>query len=109
MVAVLTSPPPPPSPPPSQLARLSHHPGRSLRWDAQGRRWWWAGSDAHAVHACAERQGAPLLCRLPDAAGLLAHCRSGRMLLGLAKRLGLAQPDRQAGARQLRLDRKSVV
>ncbi|WP_164557855.1 SMP-30/gluconolactonase/LRE family protein [Massilia atriviolacea] len=103
MVAVLTSPPPPPSPPPSQLARLSHHPGRSLRWDAQGRRWWWAGSDAHAVHACAERQGAPLLCRLPDAAGLLAHCRSGRMLLGLAKRLGLAQPDRQAGARQLRL------
>lgn len=94
MVAVLA--------PSTSPSRLSHHPGRCLRWDAHSRRWWWTGSDAHAVHACAGEEGAPLACRLPDAAGLLAHCQSGRVLLGLAKRLGLAQPGKEAG-RQLRV------
>jgi L-arabinonolactonase len=83
--------------------RLSSHPGRCLRWDAHSRRWWWAAAHAHAVHACAGEDGTPLLCRLPDGAGLLAHCRSGRVLLGLAKRLGLAQPQPQALARRLRV------
>ena len=103
MVAVLS-----PSPQSSSLlsasARLSHYPGRCLRWDAHSRRWWWTGSDAHAVHAHGGGQGAPLACRLPDAAGLLAHCRSGRVLLGLSKRLGFAQPDKHAGPRQLRME-----
>ncbi|NHZ87458.1 SMP-30/gluconolactonase/LRE family protein [Massilia sp. CCM 8733] len=90
----------PSSTPPS---RLSHHPGRCLRWDAHSRRWWWTGSAAHAVHAYATQDAAPLACRLPDAAGLLAHCRSGRVLLGLSKRLGVAQPGRETSARQLRV------
>ncbi|MDQ1922422.1 SMP-30/gluconolactonase/LRE family protein [Massilia pseudoviolaceinigra] len=84
-------------------ARLSHHPGRCLRWDARGHRWWWAGSGAHAVHALAEQDPAPLACRLPDAAGLLAHCVSGRVLLGLSKRLGFSEPGRDTGPRQLRV------
>jgi L-arabinonolactonase len=107
VVAVLSpSPPPPPSQSP-RLLRLSHHPGRCLRWDAHSRRWWWAGSAAHAVHAYALHDGAspgiPLACRLPDAAALLAHCRSGHVLLGLAKRLGVAQPGRHPGPRRLRV------
>lgn len=87
----------------TQLSLLSHHAGRSLRWDARGGRWWWAGSGAQTVHAWAERDQAPLACRLPDAAGLLAHCRSGRVLLGLTKRLGLAEPGADTGSRQLRV------
>lgn len=89
-------------------ARLAHHPGRCLRWDAHSRRWWWTDAGAHTLHASAGHGIAPLACRLPDAAGLLAHCQSGRMLLGLPKRLGLAQPGNEAG-RQLRVQPLAAV
>lgn len=100
----------------SAPARLSHHPGRCLRWDAHSRRWWWTDAGAHAVHAVAGADtashgaphGAPLACRLLEPAGLLAHCQSGHLLLGLSKRLGLAQPGKEAG-RQLRVQPLAAV
>lgn len=66
-------------------------PGHSLRWDVAGGRWWWSHSDAPSVHAWSESDNATLTCKLPDRAGLLAHCTSGRLLVGLPKRLCLAE------------------
>lgn len=77
-----------------------NHPGRSLRWDATGSRWWWSNSAAASLHAWSEADNATVTCKLPDRAGLLAHCRSGRLLVGLPKRLclaGPAIPSRSAG------------
>lgn len=79
-------------------------PGRSLRWDAAGSRWWWSNSDAAALHAWSETEQATMTCKLPDRAGLIAHCSSGRLLVGLPKRLCLAGPaDPQRGASQLKV------
>lgn len=64
--------------------------GRSLRWDAAGSRWWWSSEGAPALHAWSPADQQTLTCKLPDRASLLAHCRSGRLLLGLPKRLCLA-------------------
>ena len=69
-----------------------NQPGRSLRWDALGGRWWWSHGDAATVHAYSARDNATLTCKLPDRAGLIAHCTSGRLLVGLPKRLCLAEP-----------------
>ena len=67
-----------------------NQPGRSLRWDAPGARWWWSHSDAASVHAWSESDNATLTCKLPDQAGLIAHTSSGRLLLGLPKRIAVA-------------------
>ncbi len=69
-----------------------NHPGHGLRWDALGGRWWWANSDAASLHAWSGQDKATLSCKLPDRAGLIAHCVSGRLLVGLPKRLCLASP-----------------
>ena len=67
-----------------------NHPGHSLRWDAAGTRWWWSSSAAAALHAWSETDNAGTTCKLPERAGLIAHCSSGRLLVGLPKRLCLA-------------------
>lgn len=62
--------------------------GEGLLW--QDGRWWWTDIEASTLFAW--RPGAPgaQFCRLPDRLGSFAHCRSGRVLLGLAKRLAVA-------------------
>ena len=62
--------------------------GEGLLWQAG--RWWWTDIEAATLFAWQPGEAAPLPCRLPDRLGSFAHCRSGRVLLGLAKRLALA-------------------
>ena len=62
--------------------------GEGLLW--QGGRWWWTDIEAATLFAWRPGTEAPQSCRLPDRLGSFAHCRSGRVLLGLAKRLAVA-------------------
>ncbi len=62
--------------------------GEGLLW--QGGRWWWTDIEASTLFAWRPGSDGPQLCRLPDRLGCFAHTKSGRMLLGLAKRLALA-------------------
>lgn len=62
--------------------------GEGLLW--QRGRWWWTDIEASTLHAWRPGQGAVESCRLPDRLGSFAHTRSGRVLLGLAKRLAIA-------------------
>ncbi|MFG6488033.1 SMP-30/gluconolactonase/LRE family protein [Roseateles sp. BYS78W] len=62
--------------------------GEGLLW--QRGRWWWTDIEASTLNAWRPGQGAVESCRLPDRLGSFAHCRSGRVLLGLAKRLAIA-------------------
>jgi L-arabinonolactonase len=62
--------------------------GEGLLW--QGGRWWWTDIEAATLFAWKPGTPGPQFCRLPDRLGSFAHCRSGRVLLGLAKRLALA-------------------
>jgi L-arabinonolactonase len=71
---------------------------RSLRWHAATERLWW--TDAASNTVLSWRDGEPGVSRqeLVDTPRLLAHCTSGRMLVGMAKRLCLA--DIQAAGSQ---------
>jgi sugar lactone lactonase YvrE len=62
--------------------------GEGLLWQAG--RWWWTDIEASTLFAWRPGSDGPQSCRLPDRLGCFAHTRSGRMLLGLAKRLALA-------------------
>lgn len=82
---------------------VSQHAVRSLRWDPATQRWWWAGSGKPAVYAWSPARQTMLTCHLPDQAGMLAHCASGRLLLALAKRVCLAEIPSGGSSHQLRL------
>jgi L-arabinonolactonase len=87
------------------VTALVKHPGRSVRWDAGASRWWWSGSGAPSLHAWCAVDGATLSCKLPEHAGLIAHCTSGRLLVGLPKRLCLADaPASRRAPHQLRIE-----
>jgi len=62
--------------------------GEGLLW--QRGRWWWTDIEASTLHAWRPGQDAVEFCRLPDRLGSFAHTRSGRVLLGLAKRIAIA-------------------
>ena len=62
--------------------------GEGLLW--QGGRWWWTDIEAATLFAWRPGAAGPQFCRLPDRLGSFAHCRSGRVLLGLAKRVAIA-------------------
>jgi len=61
--------------------------GEGLLW--RDGRWWWTDIEAATLYAWRPGEAGPQSCRLPDRLGSFAHCRSGRVLLGLAKRLAL--------------------
>ena len=63
--------------------------GEGLQWHAPSRRWWWTDIESSVLHAWSPHNGAALSCSLPDRLGCFAHARSGRLILGLAKRLCL--------------------
>jgi L-arabinonolactonase len=62
--------------------------GEGLLW--RNGRWWWTDIEAATLFAWRPGESGPQFCRLPDRLGSFAHCRSGRVLLGLAKRLAIA-------------------
>ncbi|HLO94478.1 MAG TPA: SMP-30/gluconolactonase/LRE family protein [Burkholderiaceae bacterium] len=62
--------------------------GEGLLW--RDGRWWWTDIEGCVLHAWRPGTPAPQICRLPERLGSFAHCRSGRVLLGLAKRLAMA-------------------
>lgn len=62
--------------------------GEGLLW--RDGRWWWTDIEGATLNAWRPGDAAALACRLPDRLGSFAHCRSGRVLLGLAKRIALA-------------------
>lgn len=62
--------------------------GEGLLW--RDGRWWWADIQGATLNAWRPGEAAALSCKLPDRLGSFAHCRSGRVLLGLAKRIALA-------------------
>ena len=64
--------------------------GCALRWDAQAACWRWPDPQGGQLYAWPARDGAPSGVRLQENAGAIACCRSGRLLLGLGKRLGIA-------------------
>ena len=86
------------------MDRHSSHPGHGLRWDARTSRWWWSSTSAAALHAFSPRDQTTLTCRLPDGAGMVAHCKSGNLLIGLPKRLCVASAPRHSeGQSRLRV------
>lgn len=87
---------------------LALQPGSSLRWDARSGHWWWVGQ-ASALYAYCPVANSTATCRLPDQASLLAHTRSGRLLLGLPKRLCLADASSAGSTRSLRMQALAAV
>jgi L-arabinonolactonase len=63
--------------------------GEGLLWHAPKGRWWWTDIDGAMLHSWSPSQDATSSFSLPDRAGSFAHTRSGRLLVGLAKRLCL--------------------
>ncbi len=71
--------------------------GEGLQWHAGSGRWWWTDIEASTLNAWTPGEANTLVVKLPDRLGSFAHTRSGRMLLGLAKRLCMASlVDKQA-------------
>ncbi len=94
------------------MSPMQHHaqePGHGLRWDTRRARWWWASSQADALHAWAAGEAGTSTSRLPDGAGMLAHCRTGKLLLGFPKRLVLADAVEGAPRAPLRVKPLVVV
>jgi L-arabinonolactonase len=89
---------------------VTNRAARSLRWDASTQRWWWAGgSGTPAVYAWSPSNMTTLTCHLPDGAGVLAHCASGRLILALEKRLCVADIPKSGNSHQLRLQTLAAV
>lgn len=65
--------------------------GCALRWDAQAACWRWPDPQGGQLYAWPAQDSMPSGVRLLESAGLIACCRSGRVLLGLGKRLGLVE------------------
>jgi sugar lactone lactonase YvrE len=61
--------------------------GEGVLWDAGRQRWLWTDIEAACLWRWAGPGHAPNRCALPDRLGSFALCRSGRLLLGLAKGL----------------------
>lgn len=63
--------------------------GESLLWDSARQCWWWTDIEASAIYRWRESYVAPTLYQTPDRVGSMVICRSGKILLGMAKSLAL--------------------
>lgn len=71
--------------------------GEGLQWHAPSRRWWWTDIEGSSIHAWTPGATQTLDLRLPERVGSFVHCRSGALVLGMAKRIArLSLPDLQA-------------
>ncbi|CAM4004476.1 SMP-30/gluconolactonase/LRE family protein [Roseateles saccharophilus] len=61
--------------------------GEGLQWHAPSGRWWWTDIEGRSLHAWTPGAKATLVLRLPERVGCFVHCRSGALLLGMAKRV----------------------
>lgn len=64
---------------------------RCLRWDATAQRLWWTDAAGDALLSWCDQERGVFKQELQDAPHLLARCASGRMLIGMSKRLCLAE------------------
>jgi len=79
--------------------------GEGIVWHEASQRWWWTDIESSVLHAWSPADPAVTSYRLPDRLGCFAHTRSGKLLLGLAKRLSLAQ----LGGPELKLQERAAV
>lgn len=61
--------------------------GEGLQWHGPSGRWWWTDIEGRCIHAWTPGATQSLTLRLPDRVGSFVHCRSGALLLGMAKRI----------------------
>lgn len=61
--------------------------GESLLWQAQTASWWWTDIDAQVLHRWQPETGLVRSFAMPDKLGSFVFCRSGKLLLGLAKQV----------------------
>ncbi|MYM82140.1 SMP-30/gluconolactonase/LRE family protein [Duganella sp. FT50W] len=65
--------------------------GCALRWDAAGQCWRWPDPAGSHLYAWPAAPAAPGGLRMSEGAQVMACCESGRLLLGLGKRLGMVE------------------
>jgi L-arabinonolactonase len=65
--------------------------GCALRWDTLQQCWRWPDPQGSQLYAWSAPAGRPSGARLLESACAMASCRSGRMLMGLGKRLGMVE------------------
>ena len=80
----------------SQRATL----GEGLQWHAGTASWWWTDIEGAAIHAWNPAADEAASYKLPDRVGSFVHCRSGRILAGMAKWIGMVGPPQDAALRQ---------
>jgi L-arabinonolactonase len=65
--------------------------GSALRWDAVGQCWRWPDPAGSQLYAWPAPPAMPSGVRMLESACVMACCTSGRVLLGLGKRLGIVE------------------
>jgi sugar lactone lactonase YvrE len=63
--------------------------GEGLQWHAATSSWWWTDIEGAAIHAWNPGLAEAASYKLPDRVGSFVHCRSGRILAGMAKWIGM--------------------
>ena len=63
--------------------------GEGLQWHGATASWWWTDIEGAAIHAWNPATDEAASYKLPDRVGSFVHCRSGRILAGMAKWLGM--------------------
>jgi len=85
----------------SQRATL----GEGLFWDDARSLWWWTDIEGSTLYAWAPDAAEARSYRLQDRVGSFVRCRSGRLLLGMAKRLAFATiPDEAMPHRHMHVE-----
>lgn len=72
--------------------------GEGLQWSARHRAWLWTDIEGRRIWRYDPASGEPTSWSVPDRVGSFAVCRSGRLLLGLAKGLAWGTIVENAGA-----------
>jgi L-arabinonolactonase len=74
--------------------------GEGILWNAQTQQWWWTDIEGSAVFSWSPTSGDEVTTfKFPERVGSMAHTRSGRLLVAMAKRVSVADiVDVAAGA-----------
>jgi sugar lactone lactonase YvrE len=74
--------------------------GEGLQWHAGTASWWWTDIEEAVIHAWNPAKDQAVSYRLPDRVGSFVHCRSGRILAGMAKWIGMVGLPQDSAVRQ---------